>query len=71
MFFPYGERPFFDLIQNRRYHKLQCSAHHTLLFLKDGIVEPKEKVVVRHRLSKHDPAATNTHTTIGERLDAR
>jgi hypothetical protein len=40
-----------------------------ILCLKAGIVEPKEKAVARHQLSKYIPAAINTNTTIGELLD--
>jgi hypothetical protein len=38
--------------------------------LKAAIVEPEETVVVRQRLGKHVPTATNTHATTEELLDA-
>jgi hypothetical protein len=38
--------------------------------LKAGTVESEETAVAKQRLGKHVPAATNTHTTIEEVLDA-
>jgi hypothetical protein len=38
--------------------------------LKAGIVEAEETAAARQRLGKHLPAATNTHVTIEELLDA-
>jgi hypothetical protein len=37
---------------------------------KSGIVEPEETTVAWQRLVEHVPAATNTHSTIEELLDA-